>query len=305
VAGQLHPGALRVGGALHPLARHAGGGEQPAEPREVLHLLRRHAELHELAALDEHAPGGVGDEAARRGERRVAEVLPARPLRPAVVLPQLYLRRLAHQREREGGERGVDDGGAIEAGHGAARGAAQGVAGLESRPAAGRDAERRRMTTCVSLGTRIPSRCSATPWRRPAAGRRAHVALEGGALGEQLQTRALELRELACDRDAVAAPPHHRARDEHEGEEQREHDRPAAWTAAAAGQPARCHTRSRALRARGLRALSSPDASTPFRVTSAPSAVPPHVHAGARGGHVHAALHARNACFTSRSSPEW
>src|SRR2546427_594607 len=41
-----------------------------------------------------------------------------------------------------------------------------------------------------------------------------------------------------------------------------------------------------------------------FLVSTRPSARPRHVHTGWRGGHTHALLQSRNACFTMRSSPE-
>ena len=63
--------------------------------------------------------------------------------------------------------------------------------------------------------------------------------------------------------------------------------------------------RKRALRARGFVAISATDAVIAFRVTPVPSALPPQVQIGWRGGQVHPVLQSRKECFTSRSSPEW
>jgi hypothetical protein len=164
-----------------------------------------------------------------------------------------------------------------------------------------------------------------------AAGGLPDRALQRGALGDELRAPPVERLELARVRDARHAPPDHGGADEHEGDERERDDHAPARAAPrrrgapgraagrrplrlaarghaappAAGAPARSHTRSLALRARGLRAVSSGPAGAARRVTTVPNGTRSHVHAGWRGGQTHAELQSRNACFTRRSSPEW
>jgi hypothetical protein len=74
---------------------------------------------------------------------------------------------------------------------------------------------------------------------------------------------------------------------------------------ATGGYSALRHARSRALRARGLAAVSSSDAVRARRVIVVPSGRPRQVHTGCFGGQMQAALHSRKVFFTIRSSPEW
>src|SRR4051812_7055240 len=64
------------------------------------------------------------------------------------------------------------------------------------------------------------------------------------------------------------------------------------------------HALSRALRARGLAAISSSDALMARRVNVVPSGRPRHVQMGCFGGQMQAALQSRNTFLTIRSSPE-
>src|SRR5438105_11925973 len=61
---------------------------------------------------------------------------------------------------------------------------------------------------------------------------------------------------------------------------------------------------SLALRERGFLAVSVSAGATARRVSVSPNECPRQVQTGCLGGHTQSELHSRNACFTSRSSPE-
>src|SRR5215207_877027 len=136
-----------------------------------------------------------------------------------------------------------------------------------------------------------------------ATSERPDVTLELGTEGDELGPVAVEQADLARLGNAVAAPPNDQRGHEHEGHQDHGHLR--APPRLPPLHHARRQARSFALRARGLRATSPSDARRAFRVTSSPSAVPPQVHTGCRGGQLQATLHSRKRCFTRRSSPEW
>ena len=131
------------------------------------------------------------------------------------------------------------------------------------------------------------------------ARRLADRLLELDALGDERVVAPLEIEKLplvsntrdpACD----DAGRHEDEADEHEGD----HRPPAR------GYLALRHARRRALRARGLSRTSSGDAAMARRVSVVPNGRPRHVQIGCFGGQIQAALHSRNAFFTTRSSPE-
>src|SRR5215208_5746730 len=85
-------------------------------------------------------------------------------------------------------------------------------------------------------------------FRQPAApGERADLALELGPLADELRPLAVKHANLAGLGDAVAAPPDHARRDEHEGHQGERDPGPAAPSPWCPRYLALRHARSRAL----------------------------------------------------------
>src|SRR3954454_3371623 len=95
-----------------------------------------------------------------------------------------------------------------------------------------------------------------------AARRRADLSFEPQPLADQAGAPRLERADLSGARDPVRAPQDHPRRDDHEAEQDEGEPEPPAR-----GYLAR-HARSFALRARGLRAISSGVATVARRVST-------------------------------------
>src|SRR6266540_298086 len=138
----------------------------------------------------------------------------------------------------------------------------------------------------------------------------AQPALELRALALEIGPAAVDLLNPSRLGDTEAAAPDDGETNDDEETENRPDDRPptrgpGAATRLSASYAARRHRRSLALRARGLRRVSSASAVIARRVTNSPSATPRQVHCGCFGGQMQSRLHSRIACLARRSSPEW
>ena len=196
---------------------------------------------------------------------------------PLVAVDDLHLGGARHQRQREEDEERVNDRDAVWGFHRVARG---------------------RIITCFSVGMCMPSLCSTAA---PSVCRvdAARISPSRRALSPSSSARRrVELRQALRFTDADRAAPDDGKRDEHESGENDPHHGPSAH-----GYAALCHARSRALRERGLSAVSSGLAVRARLVSSSPSAFPRQVQWGCFGGQMHAWLHSRIVCLASRSSP--
>ena len=166
---------------------------------------------------------------------------------------------------------------------------------------------RGRRITWLSLGTCMLQALLGDPRQLRAARGVADVALELGALAPRAWRAAARAPALFARAATAEAPPPDdacRHEDETERARGRRCDRPR--TLSPPPPATRRHARRCALRARGLRAISSRrgDHRLPGQ-TCRPADGLGRCTRAVLGGRRRTRLHSRKACLTSRSSPEW
>lgn len=116
-SGNLDPFLGRIGRPPDPISAEPQVRQRDGQRAAILDLARRHAEAHDIAALDEHRPGRVENGPARHEQRRALHLLALGFRGPLPPLPELHLCRLPDQRDHEGDQRRLEHPDATNAAH--------------------------------------------------------------------------------------------------------------------------------------------------------------------------------------------